>query len=188
MRGVWPSNTLVDLELMDTSSVTNPREITFEWSADFARAVRRRHFSRQIRRPCMVFLPIGIIGLLGVLLHTQRGQSGDGYWFLICISISPFALWAIHHLATSQMRCDVAVPRVTVRIEPESFTVKTEKSVSTIKWSAIKTIWKFPGVVLLFWDKKNSLDHAFAMPVAALGEEVCRFIEDRVREHGGVVA
>ena len=172
---------------MDTQPTIISREITFEWSLDFARAIRRRHFSHQIRRPCIIFLPIGIIGLLGILLHSQRGESGGGYWFLICIAILPFALWGIHHLATRQMRCDGAVPRVSVRIEPESITVKSEKGDSTIKWSAVKTMWKFPDVVLLFWDKKNSLDHAFAVPVALLGEETKTFIENKVREHGGKI-
>jgi hypothetical protein len=86
------------------------------------------------------------------------------------------------------MRCNGAVPRVSVRIEPESITVKSEKGDSTVKWSAIKTVWRFPDVMLLFWDKKNRLECSFAVPVASLGEEVSRYIEDRVREHGGKVA
>jgi hypothetical protein len=165
-----------------------PTEIAFEWSPDFSRTIRRRHFSRQIRRPCMVFLPIGIIGLLGVLRHSQRGESGGGYWFLICISILPFALWAINHLATGQIRCEGAVPRVLVRIEQEGITVKSERGNSTIKWSAIKTVWKFPEVVLLFWDKKNSLNHAIAVPTVLLGEDTKTFIENKVREYGGQVS
>ncbi len=173
---------------MDTSPVISPREFTFEWSLDFARAIKRRHFSHQIRRPCMVLFPIGIIGFLGVLLHSQRGQPSGGYWFLICISILPFVLWGVHHLSTSQMRCDGVVPHVSVRIEPESITVASAKGDSTIMWSAIKTMWKFPDVVLLFWDKKNSLDHAFAVPVALLGKETETFIENKVREYGGQVA
>jgi hypothetical protein len=162
---------------MNIPPVNISREITFEWSLDFAKAIRRRHFSRQIRRPCLAFLPIGIIGLLGVLLHSQRGESGGGYWFLICISILPFALWGIHHCSTSQMRCVGAVPLFTVRVEPESITITSEKGSSTLKWSAVKTMWRFPDVVLLFWDAKNRLDHAIALPTASLGEEVSRFIE-----------
>jgi hypothetical protein len=173
---------------MDKKPAIISREITFEWPLDFARAIKRRHFSHQIRRPCLIFLPIGIIGLLGVLLHPQKGESGGGYWFLICISILPFALWIIHHWATSQIRSNGTVPRFTVRIEPESITIKSEKDVATVKWSAIKTIWKFPDLILIFWDEKNRLDHSFALPVASLDEEVSRFIEDKVREHGGKIA
>jgi hypothetical protein len=178
---------LGDLERMNAQPSIISREITFEWPLDFAKAIRRRHFSRQIRRPCLVFLPIGIFGLIGVWLHSQKGESGGGYWVLICISVAPFVLWGLHHWATSQMRPSGAIPRFTVRVEPESITVKSEKSESTIKWAAIKTMWRFPEMILLFWDKKNQLDHSFALPVASLGEEGSRYIEDRVREHGGVV-
>jgi hypothetical protein len=94
----------------------------------------------------------------------------------------------MHHWATSQIRPAGAVPRFTVRVESESITVTSEKGSSTLKWSAVKTVRKFPDVVLLFWDKKNSLDRAIALPAASLGEEVSRFIEDRVKEHGGQVA
>ncbi|MGB8369379.1 MAG: YcxB family protein [Limisphaerales bacterium] len=173
---------------MDTSSVTSSREITFDWSLNFARAVKRRHFARQIRRPGLLFLPVGIIGLFGIWLHWQKGQSGGGYWLLVCISVLPWLLSGAHHLAINQMQSLGVVPRVTVRIEPESITITSEKGPSTIKWSAIKEIWRFPDVVLLFWDAKHSLDHAFALPVASLDENLRRFIEDRVREHGGVVA
>jgi len=86
------------------------------------------------------------------------------------------------------MRPSGAIPRFTVRIEPESITVKSEKTDSTIKWAAIKTMWRFPEMIFLFWDKKNRLDHSFALPVASLGEEASRYIEDRVRKHGGRVA
>jgi len=173
---------------MDKQPAIISREITFEWPLDFARAIKRRHFSHQIRRPCLVFLPIGIIGLLGIWLRSQKGESGGDYWFLICISIAPFVLWGMNHLATSQIRLTGAVPRFTVRIEPESITIKSEKDVATVKWSAIKTVWKFPDLILIFWDEKNRLDHSFALPVASLGEEMSRFIEDRVREHGGKIA
>ena len=173
---------------MDTQPTNISREITFDRTLDFHRAVKRRHFSRQIRRPCLVFLPIGIIGLLGIWLRFQKGEAGGYYWFLICISAAPFVLWGMNHWATSQIRLVGAVPRFTVRVEPENITVTSEKASSTLKWSAIKTMWKFPDVILLFWDKKNSLHQAIALPVAPLGEEVNRFIEDKVREHGGKVA
>ena len=180
--------TLGDFERMNTSPAIISREITFEWPLGFARAIKRHHFSRQIRRPSLVFLPIGIIGLIGVWLHLQKGESGGGYWFLICISAAPFVLWGLHYWATSQMRPSGAVPHFTVRVEPESFSITGAQGSSTLKWSQVTTMWRFPDMILVFWDKKNRLDHSFALPVASLGEEGSRYIEDRVREHGGVVA
>jgi hypothetical protein len=173
---------------MNAPSAISPREITFEKPVELYRTIRRRHFSRQMRRPCLAFLPIGVIGLLGVLLHLQRGESGGGYWLLICTSILPFAIWAAHNWATSQIRAAGPAPRYTVRVELESITITSEKASSTLNWSAITTMWKYPDMIFIFWHKKTDIDHAFALPTASLGEDLSRFIEDRVREHGGVVA
>lgn len=172
---------------MTTSSAISPREITFELSAGLGRAIRRRHFSRQNRKSCLVLLPIGIIGLLGVMRHLQRGESGGSYWFLICISILPFATWAAHQWATSQIRLVGAAPRYTVRIEPGSFVITSTQGSATLKWSQITAMWKFPDIIFIFWDKKTDLHHAIALPTASLGKDLSRFIEDRVREHHGRV-
>ena len=173
---------------MNTSPVISPREFTFEKPVELYRTIRRRHFSRHMRRPCLGFLPIGIIGLLGVFASFYRGGSGGAFWLLIGISILPFATWAIHNWSVSQIRAAGPAPRYTVRVEPESLTVKTEKASSTLKWSAISTIWKYPDMIFIFWDKKTNINHAIVLPTASLGEDLSRFIENRVREHGGVVA
>jgi hypothetical protein len=124
---------------------------------------------------------------LGVGLHLHRGDSGGGYWLLIVISILPFASWAVHNWAVGQIRAVGPAPRYTVRVDPESITITTEKGSSTLKWSRIGNLWKYPDMIFIFWDKKTDINHAVALPTASLGEDLSRFIEDRVREHGGVV-
>jgi hypothetical protein len=177
-----------DFTLMDTSPAINPCELTFEVSADLYRSIRRRHFSRLMRRPCINLLPIGIIGALGVFFHLHKGQSGGAYWLLICVSISPFAIWAVYYWATGQIRTAGAAPRYTLRVEPESITIICAKGSSTLKWSQVTTMWRCPDTIFLFWNKKTDLDHAVVIPTTSLREDLCRYIEDRIREHGGVVA
>jgi len=76
--------------------------------------------------------------------------------------------------------------RIRVRIEPESITFETNESISTMKWSAIKQLWKFPDVLLL--SRYKSEMTCLVLPVAELGAEVSKAIEDKVRQHGGRVA
>ncbi len=71
--------------------------------------------------------------------------------------------------------------RVTVRVEPESITFQTSERSTTLKWSAIKTLWSYPDVLLFFTYDRQTYT---AVPVAALGEDLRRFIEEKVREHG----
>lgn len=82
---------------------------------------------------------------------------------------------------------EVSDNRITVRVEPESITFESIEMVSTLKWSAIKRLWKFPEV-LLIGCHKNTKTGFSPLPVAPLGAELCRFIEEKVREHGGKVS
>jgi len=170
------------------ASAIKPCEIIFEKSVDFHRAVKRRHFSRKIRRECLLILPVGVIGILGVFGSVHRGESGAGFWLLIAFAIFPFASWAAYHWATGQIRAAGAPPRYTVRVAPESFTITNAQGNSTFKWSQITATWRYPDMFFIFWDKKTDLDHAFALPTASFGADLIRFIEDRVKENGGVVS
>ncbi len=73
---------------------------------------------------------------------------------------------------------------VTVHVEAESITFQTSEHTSTMKWSLIKKLWSFPDVLLVFTYGRWNYS---MIPVAPLGEELRRFIEDKVKEHGGKV-
>ena len=75
--------------------------------------------------------------------------------------------------------------KVTVRIEPESITFQTSEQTTTMKWSRIKKLWRYPDVLLLFTYDQQTYS---MLPAAPLGEDWRRFIEEKVREHGGQVA
>jgi hypothetical protein len=49
---------------------------------------------------------------------------------------------------------------------------------STIKWEAIKEIWQFPEVWLLFWTKWQYI----TLPTASLDEETRHFVLSKVEE------
>jgi hypothetical protein len=76
--------------------------------------------------------------------------------------------------------------RVIVRVDPDTITFQTSRENSTVKWSSIRELWKFPDVLLLFTDDKRPTYSI--LPVEALSDDLRRFIQDRVRDHGGDVA
>jgi hypothetical protein len=163
-------------------------QISYEKTADFIRAVKRRHFARLTRKNILVYLPVGIIGLLGVIGSLHSGKSGGGFWLLVGIFVLWPVLWVLHYSATGYIRLAGPAPRFTARIEPESITITSDKASSTLLWSQVTAMWRFPDLVFIFWDKKTDLDHAIALPTSSLGTDLSRFIEERVREHGGRVA
>jgi len=163
-------------------------QITYERTADFIRAVKRRHFARLTRKNFVAYLPVGIIRLLGVIGSLHSGKSGAVFWLLIGISVLWPVLWVLHYSATSYIRLPGPAARFTAKIEPESITITSGTSSSTLLWSKVTGLWRFPELVFIFWDKKIDLDHAIALPTSPLGSDLSRFIEERVREHGGRVA
>lgn len=164
-----------------------PKTIEFDRSADFHRMVRRNHFSRTIGLLRWDLLPVGMVGIIGILCKWHKGQTGGAFWILVGIAICPFLIWLLYYWATSQIQSRGVPPHVKVFIDVDSFSVTTEKGISKIEWSSIKTLWRFQDLILLFWEKRNDLNHGFAIPKQALTEGLEPFIEQKVRENGGKV-
>jgi len=120
------------------------------------------------------------IGIGGLIVG-----AGDGFWWLVIGAPAAYAgFWRAYYDRVKKIREEMPDHRVTVRVEPESITFQTSERTTTIKWSGIKAVWSYPDVLLLFTYDRQTYT---AVPSAALGEELRRFIEDKVREHGKVV-
>jgi len=170
---------------MGTPPTILPRVITYEWSRDLSRAAARRYFSRRFRRPLIVFSIIGAVCIGGLIFDPRKDMAG-AYWLPLIICLIPVLVFVRVYFKMTRAFEELSDKRVTVRVEPESITFETSESVSTMKWSAIKRLWRFPDVLLIFRYKTADLTFS-ALPVAQLGAEVGRAIEDKVRQHGGQV-
>jgi hypothetical protein len=156
-------------------------EITYEWTPELVRIGARRFVYRYAGRSLMGFLVVLFIGIAGVVI-----TNGDDFWWLITIIPIGYALiWVRYYLRVTKIADEMPERHVTVRVEAESITFQTSEHTSTMKWSLIKKLWSFPDVMLMFtyghWNYH-------LIPVAPLGEELRRFIEDKVKAHGGKVA
>jgi hypothetical protein len=94
-------------------------------------------------------------------------------------------LWLAYYRRIQKIREEMPDHRVTLRVEPESITFQTSERSTTLKWSAIKMLWSYPDVLFFFTYDKQIYT---AVPVAALGDELRGFIEEKVREQGKEVA
>jgi YcxB-like protein len=93
--------------------------------------------------------------------------------------------WLAYYGRALKIRQEMPDKRVTLRIEPESITFQTNERSTTLKWSAIKLLWSYPDVLFFFTYDREIYT---AVPVAALGDDLSQFIEQKVREHGKEVA
>lgn len=164
-----------------------PSTIEYDQTVLLLRAVHRNHFGRYTLDHCVKLLPVSIIGVVGVLSQISRGRPTGGFWLLICFSAVPLLFLVLQWWAAGQIRLNTAPPHIKVCIEEDVFSVQMGNNFSKIEWSRVRTIWKFRDVILLFWNKKFSLDSSLAIPSQALNAELLRFIEKKVRDNGGKV-
>ena len=157
------------------------REISYEWSPEFVRLCSRRFVFRYARRSFIFCLVLFALGVCGVIF-----AGGSGFWYLvISLPVAYVCFWRAYYDRIRKIRQEMSDHRVTVRIESESITFQTSERSTTLKWSAIKTLWSYPDVLFFFTYDRQTYT---AVPVSALGEDLKEFIEDKVRENGKEVA
>ncbi len=156
-------------------------EVTYEWTPEFARLCVRRFLVRHAGPSivgCLVLLGVGLSGLIT--------GTDSGFWEVVTILAGGYLLlWVRHYFSATRTLAEAPGRRIVLRVGPETVTFETSEHTSTMKWSLVKKLWSFPDVLLLFtYGRWNYL----AVPVAPLGEELRRFILDKVKESGGKVA
>jgi hypothetical protein len=168
---------------MDIPPTILPRKITFELSRDLSRVASRRYYSRKFLKP----LGISCIGVaLCILSLIYSGSEGAGVTWLL-LGFFAFAILVFTRAYfTTLTGLEESRQRVTVLIEADGITWESSESVTTWKWSAVKRLWRFREVLLLFRYRKAW--GCVVLPVAELGQEVSKAIEDKVRQNGGQVA
>lgn len=156
------------------------REISYEWSPELVRLGARRFISRYAGRS---FIALAVIMMLAIVALTA-GRTESFWWVVILVPVIYASVWFGYYRRAIKVGDDMPDRRVTVRIEPESITFETSEHTTTMKWSRIKKLWRYPDVLLLFTYDQQTYS---MLPVAPLGDDGRRFIEEKVREYGGEV-
>ncbi len=159
------------------------REITYEYAPLLVKAASRRFIWRRAGRGLVACCVIGGMGIAALVTGVASPWLS---LVAIGLPVSVGAAWWRYYRRAADVCATMPDRHVTVRVGPESISFQTTEHTSTLKWSRIKRVWRFPDVLLLFtYDKTAGYT---MLPTAPLGEELRRYVEDRVREHGGDVA
>jgi len=171
---------------MEKPPVILPKEITFLWSRDFMKLRARRYLSRcSYRLFTSICLGIAAIGIAG-LIFDSRPEAHAAYWPYLFFPLFPVLIYGRRYLVMSRIRNKDLNRRVVARIEQESLSIDTGEIVTALRWQAIKRLWKFPDLFLLFTDVYQPT--FVTLPVGELAEETKTFIEIKITEHGGRVS
>ena len=120
--------------------------------------------------------------VLGALL---TGKLSGASWILVAPPLLFGYVWFAYYKRALNVPDQMPDRNVKVRFDLESITFESIDHTSTMKWSRIKKLWVSPEVLLLFTYDNQTFS---LLPVAPLGEDGKRFIETKVREHGGKVS
>jgi hypothetical protein len=176
---------------MDTPPIIILKEFAYEWSHDRSRSAARRYFRRKFRNPILLFfvcLAISLPSLAG--FHAALVQHDpSGCWFYLIIpvlSLLPSLLLVHSYFKTLRMFAKLKDQRVTIQIEETGMIFHTNGSATSIKWGDIKRIWQCSD----FWfiSGQSPIRVFMPLPVAPLGAEMIKTIEDKIRQHGGQVS
>jgi hypothetical protein len=171
---------------MDKPPVILPKEITFQWSRDFMKLRARRYMSRcSYRLFSAICFGVAALGIAG-LLFDPRPEIHTAYIPYLFFPILPVVIYGRRYLVMSRIRHADLNRRVVARIEPESLSIDAGGIVTTLRWQAIKQLWKFPDIFLLFTDTYPPT--FVTLPVSELSEETKTFVETKIREQGGQVS
>jgi hypothetical protein len=170
---------------MDKSPVILQREIAFKCSPEFMKRRARRYLSRSsFRLIVIISVILYLIGGAGLVFDHRPGRSA--YCLLFLPTIPALLKYLFAYLSLSRVRHDNMNRQIIARIEAESLSIVAGGITTTLHWWAIKRLWKFPDLFLLFTEKRRPV--FVTLPVSELADETKTFIEAKIREHGGEVA
>ncbi len=128
--------------------------------------------------------------VLAVAMFSYLLATGDRSWeigvygtLLLLMVATAVALYLVHYRAAIGKLRLMKVPEVTIEMTPERLRITADSGVGEIIWPAIKEVWRFDEVWLLFLSRAQFI----TFPLADLDAEARDFILDRVRSGGGKV-
>ena len=124
--------------------------------------------------------------VFGFLLY-----QGDASWVvgflgaaLALIVGLMIALYVAHYRNTLYKFRQMKSPHAVLTVSEPSFTLSSDVGSSTLKWSTIVEVWRFPTFWLLLFSKAQFS----TLPLAGVSPEVQTLILERVKSAGGKIS
>jgi YcxB-like protein len=159
-------------------------EITLHYDESLLRRAAFQIWRRQIGVGFIITLVVLAVGLVTMIANGDTswlvGAAGTTLGMGILVRI---ALYVVHYRRALQRLKMMGKPEATLILSESSFTISSEIGSSTLPWSAISEIWRFPDFWLLFVSRSSFS----TLPLADFSAEAKAFFIERVRAAGGKV-
>jgi hypothetical protein len=159
-------------------------EITLRYDESLLRRAVLRYWWRQIGVGYILSLVVLAVGL--VMLIADGNTSwlvGVMVTFLGFGVIAMITLYVVPYRNALRKLKSMDKPEATLILSELSFTISSGIGSSTVPWSTISEVWRFPDFWLLFFSKSSFS----TMPLADFSTEAKAFFLERVQAAGGKV-
>lgn len=137
------------------------------------------------------FGPIFFITLIAVSFGLAvLVQRGDRSWLVGALATSLalviaflIGIYVVHYRNSLNKFHRMGRPQATFLVEDASFTLTSGIGSSTMEWSIVKEVWRFPSFWLLLFSKAQFV----TLPLADMSREMQEFTLQKIRSAGGKV-
>lgn len=162
--------------------------MSYEATLNYSKSLLRQAVFVFWRRTVGIGIPVVIVvGAAGV---TVLLIEGDSSWvvgalatiFAIAVAFL-VAIYLAHLRIAMQKLHNMGASQVVFLAEEPTFTVTSRVATSTLAWSVVKEVWRYPT----FWVFIFSKAHFFTLPLAGVSSEMQAFVLQRIQASGGKV-
>jgi hypothetical protein len=159
-------------------------EVTLHYDESLLRHAVLRYWWRQIGVGYILALVVLAVGLVALIANGNTSWLvGLMVTFLGFGVIAMITLYVVTYRNALRKLKSMDKPEATLILSESSFTISSGIGSSTVPWSTISEVWRFPDFWLLFFSRSNFS----TMPLADFSAEAMAFFIKHVRASGGKV-
>jgi hypothetical protein len=141
------------------------------------------------RRSIGIGLVIAVLVTIAALLWLIT--NGDRTWVVgllravVALGILfPAIVYVVHYRNSMDKFREMANPIAEFIADDDEFTLSSDRGTTTLKWSAIREVWRYDFLWLLLFSRAQFV----TVPLDGVSEKMRRYVLARIRASGGKVA
>jgi hypothetical protein len=117
--------------------------------------------------------------------------NGDRSWIVGLVAavillgvLMPAAVYVVHYRNSMGKFREMSQPVAELVADEDAFTFSSDRGTTSLKWDAVKEVWRFESLWLLLFSKAQFV----TVPLENVPSPMQAFILDRVRASGGKIS
>ncbi len=161
-----------------------PHVTTLEYSEPLVRAAVFAFWRRSVGVGFFIALSLIIFSLSFLIWHGDRSWvvGALGAVFLLALTFA-FLVYFVHLRNSLAKFRAMGAPVATLSFDDASFTMSSGLGSTSLRWSAVTELWRYPSFWLLLFSKAQFV----TIPLATVSPEARAFMLSRVAAVGGKI-